>query len=126
MSLTETFCKPIAFKVINEYGKGAAMQISTMFGPFTMLLFGGSLKRDFLNIDVTMLFGVCNFGNTSAMSLVFFFGKFQNLSQIPKMKKMSLTQTFCKSIAFTVINKYFNGGVLDASTMFGRIYDVAF
>ena len=42
------------------------------------------------------------------------------------MQKMSLTQTFCKSIAFTVINKYFNGGVLDASTMFGRIYDVAF
>ena len=32
MSLTETFCKSIAFTVINKYGKGAAMQISTMFG----------------------------------------------------------------------------------------------
>ena len=32
MSLTETFCKSIAFTVINKYGKAAAMQISTIFG----------------------------------------------------------------------------------------------
>ena len=31
MSLTETFCKSIVFTVINKYGKGADMQISTMF-----------------------------------------------------------------------------------------------
>ena len=39
---------------------------------------------------------------------------------------MSLTQTFCKSIAFTVINKYGKGGVLDISTKFEHIYHVAF
>ena len=32
MSLTETFCKSIAFTVINKYGKSAALQILTMVG----------------------------------------------------------------------------------------------
>ena len=38
---------------------------------------------------------------------------------------MSLTETFYKTIAFTVINKYGKGAVLDISTKFGRIYHVA-
>ena len=31
MSLTETFCKSIAFTVIHKYGKASTMQISRMF-----------------------------------------------------------------------------------------------
>ena len=39
---------------------------------------------------------------------------------------MSLRETFFKSIAFTVINKYGKGGAMEISTMFGRVYHVAF
>ena len=39
---------------------------------------------------------------------------------------MSLTVTFYKSIAFTVINKYGKGAAMQISTMFGRVYHVAF
>ena len=74
MSLTETFCKSIALTVTNKYGKGAAMQISTMFrrvyhGAFRKIPW----KWDFLGIDLTRFFRVRNFGNTSAMRLIFFF-----------------------------------------------------
>ena len=39
---------------------------------------------------------------------------------------MSLTLTFYKSIAFTVIKKDGKGAAMQISTMFGRIYHVAF
>ena len=39
---------------------------------------------------------------------------------------MSLTETFCKSIAFTVINKYGKATAMQTSTMFGHVYHVAF
>ena len=39
---------------------------------------------------------------------------------------ISLTETFCKTITLTVINKYGKRAVLDISTMFGRVYHVAF
>ena len=39
---------------------------------------------------------------------------------------MSLTETFYKTIAITVINKYGKVPVLDISTMFGRIYLLLF
>ena len=39
---------------------------------------------------------------------------------------MSLTETFSKSIAFTVINKYGNSAPMQISTMFGLVYHVAF
>ena len=35
------------------------------------------LKRDFLDIDVTMFFGVRNFGNTSAMRVILFLKMFK-------------------------------------------------
>ena len=35
------------------------------------------LKRDFLDIDLTTFFGVSNFGNTSAMTLIFFWKMFK-------------------------------------------------
>ena len=39
---------------------------------------------------------------------------------------ISLTVTFYKSIAFTVIKKYGKGAAMHISTMFWRIYHVAF
>ena len=57
------------------------------FGAFTMLLFGGTLKWDFLDIDATMFFGVCNLGNTLAMRVIFFFENVQNSSYISKMQQ---------------------------------------
>ena len=39
---------------------------------------------------------------------------------------MSLTETLCNSIAFTVITKYGKGAARQISTMFGRVYHVAF
>ena len=38
----------------------------------------------------------------------------------------SLTETFCKAIAFTVINKSGKRAFLEILTKFGRIYHVAF
>ena len=45
------------------------------------------MKRDFLDIDVTMFFGVRNFGNTSAMSVILFFENVQNLNEISKLQE---------------------------------------
>ena len=45
----------------------------------TMLLFEVSLKEDFLDIYLTMFLGVCNFGNTPAMKVIFFLENIQNL-----------------------------------------------
>ena len=39
---------------------------------------------------------------------------------------MSITETFCNSIAFTVINKYGKAAAMQISTMFGHLYHVAF
>ena len=39
MSPTETILKPIAFTLINKYGKGAVVQISTVVGPAEYLAF---------------------------------------------------------------------------------------
>ena len=39
---------------------------------------------------------------------------------------MSLTETFCKSIAITVTNKYGKVAAMQISTMFRRVYHVAF
>ena len=45
------------------------------------------MKRDFIDIDLTLFFGFRKFGNTSAMRVIFFFENVQNLDQISKMKK---------------------------------------
>ena len=39
--------------------------------PFTMLLVKGCFKREFVDIFLIMGFGVRNFGNTSAMRVIF-------------------------------------------------------
>ena len=73
ISIRETFWKSIACTVINKYSKGAAVQISTMFGLVYHVAFGkDALKKDFLGIDLTSFFGVRNIGHKSAMSVIFF------------------------------------------------------
>ena len=46
--------------------------------PLPCYLLKGPLKRDFLDIYVTMSFGVCNFKNASPMRVIFFFENGQN------------------------------------------------
>ena len=45
------------------------------------------MKGDFLDIDVTIFFGVRNLGNTSATRVNLFFENVQNLNEISKMQK---------------------------------------
>ena len=56
-------------------------------GPFTMLPSNGLQKQDFLDIYLTTVFGVRNFKNTSAMSVIFLFKMFKILSIIQKSWK---------------------------------------
>ena len=55
----------IAFTVINKYAKRVWAQLPCCFSK-------GPLKKDFLNIYLITFFGVRNFGNTSAMRVIFF------------------------------------------------------
>ena len=55
--------------------------------PLSMLLVEGPLKLDFLDIYLTTLLGVRNFGNTSAVRIIFFFENIQNLIYISKMQE---------------------------------------
>ena len=50
-------------------------------------------KQDFLDIDVTMFFGVRNFGNTSAMRVIFFLKMFQIYTRFVKCRK-KFTKSF--------------------------------
>ena len=52
--------------------KELSLTFQQCLGAFTLLLFEGSLKRDFLGVDLTRFFWVPNFGNTSAMRVIFF------------------------------------------------------
>ena len=57
--------------------KEVSLKFEQCFGAFTMLLLSDPLKRDFLGIVLTMFLGVRNFGNTSAMRVIFFLKMFQ-------------------------------------------------
>ena len=63
MLLKGTLSNSITFTVINEYGKGAAVEIESIFRPLTMFPVEGLLKQDFLEISLTTSFGVRNFGH---------------------------------------------------------------
>ena len=63
------------------------MTFQQCLGAFTMLLSEGSLKWDFLDIDVTIFFRVCNFGNTLGMRVILYFENVQNLNEISKMQQ---------------------------------------
>ena len=57
--------------------KEVSLKFEQCLGAFTMLLFVGYSERDFLGIYLTMFLGVRNFGNTSAMRVIFFLKMFQ-------------------------------------------------
>ena len=52
--------------------KGLSFKFEQRLGAFTMLLFDRSSEKGFLAIDLTILLGVRNFRNTSAMRVNFF------------------------------------------------------
>ena len=70
MSLGETYSKSIGFAVINKYDEGDFVSISAVFGRFTKGS-KGPLKLHFLDNYLPTFFGVRNFGNTSAMRVIF-------------------------------------------------------
>ena len=45
MALRKVFSNSVAFKVINKYGKGGSVKMSTVFGLPYMLLVEGSYER---------------------------------------------------------------------------------
>ena len=57
----------------NKYDKGTVVQISTVFGAVYHGAFyhGDPLKRDVLDIDLTLFSGVGNFEKTSTMKAIF-------------------------------------------------------
>ena len=57
--------------------KEVSLKFEQCLGAFTMLLFVGSSEMGLLGIDLTMFLGVRNFGNTSAMRVIFFLKMFQ-------------------------------------------------
>ena len=59
----------------NEYSKGCHANFNNVWRRLPSCFPEDPLKRDFLYIDVTMFFGVRNFGNTSAMRVILFFSK---------------------------------------------------
>ena len=73
--LRDIFSNSIAFTVINKYGKGGAVGISTIFAPLTCCFLKGPLKGDFLEICLTTFLRVRNWRNTSDVRVIFFFCK---------------------------------------------------
>ena len=57
-------------------------------------LWKGALKRDFLDIYLTMYFGVPELKNTSAMIVIFFFENVPNWMEIYKMSKKNWENIF--------------------------------
>ena len=69
--------------------------------PFTMLLVKGRLKRESIDIYLIIFLGDRNFGNTSAMRVMFFFENIQNLIFMSKVqKKIEKTFFFLEIIAY--------------------------
>ena len=68
-------------------GKVLLCKFQQCFGAFTMLLSERSLETVLFRLDVTMFFGVPNFGNTSAMRAILFFENVINLKEILKISQ---------------------------------------
>ena len=71
-SYVVTFSNATTFTVINEYCKGAVIEIATVFQPICH----GPLKHSFLDKYLTTFFGAGISGNTSAMRVSFFWQMF--------------------------------------------------
>ena len=82
--------------MINKYGRGAVVQISTVLS--TALLpcyfWRSPLKRDFLGIYLTTFFVVCKFKNTSAIRLISFLKMFKIECQFRNWKKKNWEKIF--------------------------------
>ena len=74
----KVFSNSLAFTVINKYGKGGVVDVSTVFGPNYHLACRRVLGS-FLDIYLTTFFGCCTFTNTSAMRVLIFFENVQKL-----------------------------------------------
>ena len=92
--LTKTFSTLVVFTGINKDGKGAVIQISKCFGPFTMLLFEGSCETWlFRNLSNHV------FRNASAQKRISYEGRlflkmFKIESKFPKCWK-NMRKNFC-------------------------------
>ena len=67
----------IAFAVINKYGKGGVIQISTVFAPLPYCLLKSPLKREFLDIYFATYFGARIFRNISPIRRTYFLKMFK-------------------------------------------------
>ena len=71
------------------------MQISTVYWPLLpCFLRKKPFKRDLTEIYLITFFGDGNFGNTSAMRIIFFFMNVQNLMQILEMQRKTQKKSF--------------------------------
>ena len=67
--------------------KALSYRLEQCFGPFTMSLVKGSMKRDFLHIYLTTFLRVRKFKNTSALRVISFLKNFKIESKFKKSKK---------------------------------------
>ena len=70
------------------------LRLQECLGKFTMSLWKGLLKRDFSDVHLITFFGVCNFGNTSPIRVIFFFKNVQNLKYTLEMHRKILKKYF--------------------------------
>ena len=71
MSINETFSNTISLPVTNQYAKGAVMEISRVFGRFTILPVEASFETALFRYLSYNVFGVRNFKNTKFMRVIF-------------------------------------------------------
>ena len=87
MSIRETFTNSIPFAVINEYDKGALMQISTMLGHVNHIAYGSICELDIFTHLSDYVFRVRNFENTKSMRVTFFWKMVKIKSRLQKCSK---------------------------------------
>ena len=77
MSIRETFSNSNNLAVINEYGKGALMQISNGLRTFAMLLVEASSETVLFSHLFDYDLGLGNFENAKSMRVIFYFKIFK-------------------------------------------------
>ena len=87
MSLRDIFSNSITFRVINKYGKGGAVQISTVFGPSYMLLAEGWYERGLFRDLINHVFRIPKFRKCISYHDHLCFENFKNLVYISKMQQ---------------------------------------
>ena len=150
--LRETFCNSIALTLINKYGKGAVVQIWTVFGPVYHVAFcrvfrngtfffkrGIFFMKMFKNWStfwkwrknrekVFPFRDICLWVGGVKLSLLrteYFWRTVNVLKNSPKILLIYRSEIF-EINSFQLINKYCKGGVIQTSALFDPIYHVAF